>query len=77
MVTKVIAIDGPAASGKGTIAKKLAAHFDFALMDTGALYRLTGWRVLQTGGNPENEADAVKAAEYLQEHFTAGHDGNF
>lgn len=68
----IIAIDGPAASGKGTIAKKLAAHFDFAFMDTGALYRLTGWRVLQTGGNPESEEDAVKAAEYLQEHFTPG-----
>lgn len=70
MVTKIIAIDGPAASGKGTIAKKLAAHYDFAHMDTGALYRLTGWRVLETGGDPDHEEDAVAAAEYLQAHFT-------
>lgn len=70
MVTRIIAIDGPAASGKGTIAKKLAAQFDFAHMDTGALYRLTGWRVLETGGDPENEADALAAAEYLRDNFS-------
>ncbi|MCB9980556.1 MAG: (d)CMP kinase [Rhodospirillales bacterium] len=66
----VIAIDGPAASGKGTIAKRLAADLDFAFMDTGALYRLTGWDVLQTGGDPGVEEDALASALWLQEHFT-------
>ncbi|WP_321394519.1 (d)CMP kinase [Emcibacter sp.] len=58
----VIAIDGPAASGKGTLARKLAAHFDFAHLDTGALYRAVGLLVLRSGGNPEKAEDAVAAA---------------
>jgi cytidylate kinase len=41
-MTPIIAVDGPAASGKGTLARKLAAHFDFAYLDTGALYRAGG-----------------------------------
>lgn len=43
----VIAIDGPSASGKGTLAKKLAAHFNLPYLNTGALYRLVAFRVLQ------------------------------
>ena len=62
---KLIAVDGPAASGKGTLAKKLAAHFDFAYLDSGALYRATALSVLQAGGAPDNEQDAVQAAETL------------
>ncbi len=54
----VISIDGPSASGKGTIAKKLAAHFDFAHLDTGLLYRAVGMAVISSGGDP---ADAVLA----------------
>lgn len=61
----VIALDGPAASGKGTLARRLAAHFDLALLDTGALYRAVGWKVLQSGGDPNNEKDAIKAAGKL------------
>ncbi len=58
----VIAVDGTAASGKGTLAKKLAKHFGFPHLDSGALYRLTALGVLETGGDPANEADAVEAA---------------
>ncbi len=58
----VIAVDGTAASGKGTLAKKLAKHFGFPHLDSGALYRLTALGVLEAGGDPANEADAVKAA---------------
>jgi len=58
----VIAIDGPSASGKGTIAKKLAACFDFAHLDTGLLYRAVGLAVLKEGGDPADPAQAEKAA---------------
>ncbi len=58
----VIAIDGPSASGKGTIAKKLAAHFGFAHLDTGLLYRAVGLAVLREGGDPADPVAAEKAA---------------
>ena len=61
----VIAIDGTAACGKGTLARKLAQHYGFAHLDSGALYRLVALGVLETGGRPENEADAVHAAGAL------------
>ena len=62
MSSIVIAVDGTAASGKGTLAKRLAQHFGFAHLDSGALYRLTALAVLGAGGDPANEADAVKGA---------------
>ena len=52
----VIAVDGPAASGKGTIAKRLAAHFHLPHLDTGLLYRAVGWRSFQTGEAPAEVA---------------------
>ena len=61
----VIAVDGTAASGKGTLAKKLAQHFGFAHLDSGALYRLTALAVLEAKGDPQNEADAVKGAQTI------------
>src|SRR6201996_5242669 len=61
----VIAVDGTAASGKGTLAKKLAAHFGFAHLDSGALYRLTALAVLDAKGDPKNPADAVKGAQSI------------
>lgn len=54
----IIAVDGPAASGKGTIAKALARHYALPHMDTGALYRAVGLAVLRRGGDP---ADAIAA----------------
>jgi cytidylate kinase len=61
----VIAVDGTAASGKGTLAKRLAAHFGFAHLDSGALYRLTALAVLEAKGDPRNEADALKGAQSM------------
>src|SRR4029077_4752575 len=58
----VIAIDGTAACGKGTLAKLLAKHFGFAHLDSGALYRLVALSVLEANGDPANEADALRAA---------------
>lgn len=56
----IIAIDGPAAAGKGTLARRLAAALDLPYLDTGLLYRAVGRRVLDSGGDP---ADAVLAHE--------------
>lgn len=61
----IIAVDGPAASGKGTLARRLAAHYDFAYLDTGALYRAVALSVIEAGGAVEQESDAVAAAETL------------
>lgn len=57
----VIAIDGTAASGKGTIARALAARFGFDHLDTGALYRTLGALILRAGGDPSHRADALAA----------------
>jgi cytidylate kinase len=61
----IIAVDGPTASGKGTIAQRLAQHYGLKRLDTGSLYRAVGLAVLDTGGNPANETAAVAAAEKL------------
>jgi CMP/dCMP kinase len=63
--TIIIAVDGTAASGKGTLAKRLAAHFGFAHLDSGALYRLTALAVLQANGDPKSEADALRGAQSI------------
>ena len=59
----VIAVDGPAASGKGTIARALASHFGLPHMDTGMLYRAVALSMFRFGGNPGNEFEAVRACE--------------
>ncbi len=59
----IIAIDGPAASGKGTLARRLARHFGLAHLDTGRLYRAAALRALDAGGDPAEEAVAEKAAK--------------
>jgi len=61
----IIAVDGPTASGKGTIAKHLAAHYGLKRLDTGSLYRAVGLAVLDAGGEPSDERAAVAAAEAL------------
>src|SRR5271168_4964640 len=61
----IIAVDGPAASGKGTLARRLAAHFALAYLDTGLLYRAVGLAVLRAGGDPADPAAAEKAARGL------------
>ena len=58
----VIAVDGPAASGKGTIARRLARHFGYAHLDTGLLYRVAAKRLVDAGGDPADAAIAERAA---------------
>jgi cytidylate kinase len=60
----IIAVDGPTASGKGTIAKALAAHFGLPHLDTGLLYRAVGWQCFLDGGNPDDPVDALAAASF-------------
>jgi CMP/dCMP kinase len=57
----VIAVDGPAASGKGTIARALARHFALPHMDTGLLYRAVALNLWRWGGDPGNEFEALRA----------------
>ena len=61
----MIAVDGPAASGKGTIARALAKHFNLPHMDTGLLYRAVALNLWRWGGDPGNEFEAVRAAQEL------------
>ena len=61
----VIAIDGPAAAGKGTLARRLAAELGLPYLDTGLLYRAVGRRVLDGGGDPTDPATAQAAARAL------------
>lgn len=70
----IIAIDGPAASGKGTIARQLARHFELAHLDTGALYRGVAHQVLKGGGDPGDEATALAAARDLNISRISGPD---
>ncbi len=60
----IIAVDGPTASGKGTIARALAAHFGLPHLDTGLLYRAVGRQVALAGGNPDDPADALAACGF-------------
>jgi cytidylate kinase len=61
----IIAIDGPAGAGKGTLAKALAVHLGYPHLDTGALYRATALAVLRAGGDPEDPDAAERAARSL------------
>lgn len=65
----IIAVDGPAASGKGTIARALAAQFGLPHMDTGLLYRATALNLLEMGGDPDSEFAAARAADLSQIRF--------
>jgi cytidylate kinase len=61
----IIAIDGPAAAGKGTLARRLASTLGLPYLDTGLLYRAVGRRVLDAGGDPSDPATAEGAARSL------------
>ena len=61
----VIAVDGPAASGKGTIARALARHYRLPHMDTGLLYRAVALNLWRWGGDPGNEFEALRACDHL------------
>ncbi len=62
----IIAIDGPAAAGKGTLAARLAAHFGLPYLDTGLLYRAVGKRVADAGLDPDDAIAAARMAAALQ-----------
>lgn len=60
----IIAVDGPTASGKGTIARALSAHFGLPHLDTGLLYRAVGRQVFLDGGDPDDGGDALGACSF-------------
>ena len=60
----IIAVDGPTASGKGTIAKALAAHFGLPHLDTGLLYRAVGRQCCLDGGDPDDSGQALAACAF-------------
>lgn len=66
----IIAVDGPAASGKGTIAKALARHYRLPHMDTGLLYRAVALNLLRFGGDPDSEFAAARACDFSQTDFS-------
>lgn len=63
----IIAVDGPTASGKGTIARALAAHYGLPHLDTGLLYRAVGLHTITHGGDPDSEADAIIGCAFPEE----------
>ena len=60
----IIAVDGPTASGKGTIARALAGHFGLPVLDTGLLYRAVGYQTQLNHGDADNSADALAACDF-------------
>lgn len=68
----VIAIDGPTASGKGTVAQRVAAALGYHYLDSGALYRLVAWRALRRGVDPGDEAALAVLATTMQPRFGEG-----
>ena len=62
----IIAIDGPAAAGKGTLARRLARHFGLALMDTGLIYRAVGMNMVRAGLDPDDAETAADTARRLE-----------
>lgn len=78
LIGQVICVDGPSASGKGTLAKHLARAYRLKFLDTGVLYRSVAWLVLDAGADPADPAAAVAAAQALAEKglFDFKHIGN-
>jgi cytidylate kinase len=66
----VITVDGPSGAGKGTVAKLLAEQLKFKILDSGALYRLTGLLVNRAGNGFDNEIGAAELASSMQVEFT-------
>lgn len=62
----IIAVDGPAASGKGTIARALAEHYGLPHLDTGLLYRAVGVATARGGGDPDNPHDALEGCGFQE-----------
>ena len=66
-MSRIIAVDGPTASGKGTLSRRLADHFGFAWLDTGGLYRATALRLIRAGGDGTDVEAAIIAASGITE----------
>ncbi|MEE9196245.1 MAG: (d)CMP kinase, partial [Alphaproteobacteria bacterium] len=62
----IIAIDGPSAAGKGTLARRLAAHLGFAYLDSGKLYRAVGLSLVRQGKDPSDSEAAVAVAQAIR-----------
>lgn len=71
MTTPIITIDGPAASGKGTLARRLAEQLGYYYLDSGAIYRLVALKMLNAGMNPDDEAAATATARAFVSEFDA------
>jgi cytidylate kinase len=69
MVGKIIAIDGPAGAGKGTLATSLARVYRMKYLDTGTLYRTVAYNTLKAGGDPSHEADALNGCDLTSFDF--------
>jgi cytidylate kinase len=63
----IIAVDGPTAAGKGTVARALAKHFGLPHLDTGLLYRAVGRQVFLDGGDPDDAGDALAATTFAED----------
>jgi len=70
----IIAVDGPVAAGKGTLARRLADRYGYAYLDTGSLYRAVGAKVLRAAGDPADADFAAKMAESLEDSDLAAKD---
>jgi cytidylate kinase len=77
LVGKVIAIDGPAGAGKGTLSTSLAREYRMKYLDTGTLYRTVAYKVLQAGGDPGKEEDALKGCHLSDYDFKHIGDNQF
>ena len=70
----IIAVDGPAAAGKGTLARALAAHFGYHFLDTGSLYRQVARTIIERGGDPHDSDAAAASARALDPSLIGGDD---
>ena len=71
-LSPVIAIDGPSASGKGTVAARVAAALGFHYLDSGALYRLVALAAMRSGGDLDDEAALARTAQAMNVAFAEG-----
>lgn len=69
MPNRVIAVDGPAASGKSTVARKLAAQLNYRYVDSGALYRVIAWKTLESGRDTSQPAEVLETLRTMRVEF--------
>ena len=70
----IIAIDGPAGSGKSTVAQRIASHLNFKYIETGSMYRAVAWKAQQAGIDPENAEQISEVARNISIEFQPGTD---